>query len=213
MAPAKAKLSEYEQRRQEQVAKNQALLRELALDAASAGLKPSASKANKPAASKSSKPKVKREKPAEPEGPRRTSRRLQGLIADSETAKRKAEEEHVAWKQAEQVKRQRVSGDLNVGDILVGGREWDAHGSFLRDVKPTNPYERTFTEQDIKSTTDKELRELRQRMQSLELYEGWEPNSKFHPIAIAKTISETLTTAALGLKITPERIVRCSSIN
>ncbi|TKA54886.1 DNA damage-binding protein CMR1, partial [Friedmanniomyces simplex] len=45
--------------------------------------------------------------------------------------------------------------------------------------------ERTFSAQDVKDTSDKELREVRQRMSNLQLWEGAEPNR---------------------IKITPERI-------
>ncbi len=52
-------------------------------------------------------------------------------------------------------------------------------------VAPANPYERTFDFDDVKETTDKELKALRERMSGLQLWEDFEPNE---------------------IKITPERI-------
>jgi hypothetical protein len=187
MARAQAvEMSDYERKRQETIAKNQALLRSLALDAAEAGLAPARSK--KPTSgSTSSKPKKKPTiKVKEEDGPRRTSSRLKGIVADSEVAKRKAEDESEAFRAAERVKRMRVTGDLNVGDILVSGKSWDGAGNFLRGVGPAVPYERTFDVDavDVK-TGSKELKELRERMSGLELWEGVEPSR---------------------IKITPERV-------
>jgi WD40 repeat protein len=180
--PPKVELSDYERKRQETIAKNQALLRNLALDAAQTGLAPSSRKkaaiASKP--KKKAAPRVKEEIV-----PLRTSSRLKGIVADSEVAKRKTEDESVALQQAERAKRQRISGDLNVSDIFVSGKGWDQSGNFLTGVGPAKPYERTFTAQDIKGTTDKELRALRERMSGLALWQDVEPNR---------------------IKVTPERI-------
>ncbi|QDS77984.1 hypothetical protein FKW77_002079 [Venturia effusa] len=167
--PPKQALSDYERKRQETIAKNQALLRNLALDAAQTGLAPSTRKKTAP----SSKPKKKAAPRVKEEVvPLRTSSRLKGIVADSEVHKRKAEDESAALQQAEQFKRQRVSGDLNVSDILVSGKGWNAIGG----VGPAVPYERTFTAQDVKETTDKELRALRERMSGLQLWQDVEPN-------------------------------------
>lgn len=179
-----AELSEYELQRQENIAKNQALLRQLQLEAASAGIAPKKpSRATPDKAAKKKKTPVQKVK--EEVQPRRTSSRLRGIVADSEIAKRKAEEESELLAQAERAKRQRVSEDLRFSDVVVAGKDWDQSGNFLRLVGPANPGERTFTAQDIKETTDKELKELRERMSNLELWEGFEPNR---------------------IKITPERI-------
>lgn len=180
-----AGLSDYELQRQEKIAKNQALLKQLQLDAQQTGIGP---KARKPAAATAGQ---KRKKPAEKKvkiedpGPRRTSARLQGIIADSEVARQKEEKEAVEFQEQQRVKRQRVSEDINLADAVVNGGSWDRHGNFLRGVGPAMPGARTFTAQDIKETSDKELKALRERMSSLQLWEGAEPNR---------------------IKITPERI-------
>ena len=116
--------------------------------------------------------------------PRRTSSRLRGIVADSEVAKRKAEEEHAALAQAERAKRQRVSGDVKLGDVVVGGggalRGWDGIGGLAGIVGPARPYERTYEAgAAAKGTTDKELRALREKMGGLSLWEGFAPNSGF----------------------------------
>lgn len=178
-------VSDYEKKRQENIAKTQALLRNLEMEAAQAGLGPTG-KARTPT---SSKPRVKKPAPKkikeEDIGPRRTSSRLKGIEADSDRAKRKAEDEYVAIKEADRAKRQRISGAFNFSDIVVVGKGWDQSGNFMTNVGPANPYERTFDADDIKETTDKELRALRERMSSLQLWEDFEPNE---------------------IKITPERI-------
>ncbi|KAI9723634.1 MAG: hypothetical protein M1812_000934 [Candelaria pacifica] len=185
-AAAVPELSEYEKERAANIAKNQALLRELQLNAASAGIAPKkpapkSSSTNKSHKRKAPAPKVKKEEFV----PRRTSSRIAGLTADSEVAKRKAEEEYVAVQEAARVKRQRVSGDLDLSDIVVAGKQWDKSENFLVDLVKGKPYERTFGETEVKETGDKELRALRERMSGLELYDGFEPNR---------------------IKITPERI-------
>jgi WD repeat-containing protein 76 len=178
MAPrSAASLNEFERRRQEQIAKNQALLRDLALDAASTGLAPSAKKSSTAAKSHKKKPPPKKIKEEVVE-PRRTSARLRGIVADSEVAKRKAEEEHEALQQAERAKRQRISDAINLGEAVVAGREWDRHGNFL-GLGPAKAGLRTFdNEQHIKTTNDKELRALRERMSGLQLWEDFEPGRK-----------------------------------
>lgn len=178
MARAAAQLSEYEIKRQENIAKNQALLRSLALDAVSAGLAPAARASRSVTPSSNRKKTAPKRAKAEEVVPRRTSSRLRGIVADSEVAKRKAEEENEALQVAERAKRQRVSGNLNLSDIVVGGREWNQSGNFLSNFGSAKPYERTFSAQDIKETTDKELKALRERMSGLNLWEGFEPSSE-----------------------------------
>jgi len=184
MAP---QLSEYEQQRQANIAQRDKLLKQLALDAGQAGLGPQKPKpSSKSTSLNRTRAPAKRVK-VEDICPRRTSSRLQGLTADSEVAKRKAEDEYVAVQEAAKAKRQRHSGDLNLSDVVVGGRGWDKSENFLVDVvsRGANPNERTFGETEVKETTDKQLRVLREQMSGLELYDGFEPNR---------------------IKITPERI-------
>lgn len=186
MAPKRGgpELSEYELQRQEKIAKNQALLQQLQLDAANTGLAPrSKPKPSSTAGQKRKKKPV--EKIKEDFIPRRTSSRLKGIVADSEVARQKEEQEAEAFHEQQRAKRQRVSDDINLSDATVNGRTWNKAGNWLTAVGPANPGERTFSAQDVKDTTDKELRELRERMSGLQLWEAFEPNR---------------------IKITPERI-------
>ncbi|KAL9603697.1 MAG: hypothetical protein Q9219_001016 [cf. Caloplaca sp. 3 TL-2023] len=179
-----AEVSDYERQRQENIAQRDKLLKQLALDASSAGIGPGQKpKPAKPAPKK--KTTVKKIK--EDVVPRRTSSRIAGIEADSEVAKRKAEDEYVAAQEAAKVKRQRVSGPLDLSEVQVAGKGWNRDENFLVDVaaRGANPYVRTFGEEEVKETTDKELRALREKMSGLELYDGFEPNR---------------------IKITPERI-------
>ncbi|KAF1816145.1 WD repeat-containing protein [Eremomyces bilateralis CBS 781.70] len=159
-------ISDYERQRQEKIAQNQALLRSLALDAASAGLGPS--RPNKPTAPSSSKRKTAPKKEKEEVVPRRVSSRLRGIGADSEAAKRKMEEIDDGRRAAERAKRMRVSGELKLVDVNVGGTGWD--GGFPEQ------FQRTFTVDDVKETADGGLRELRERMMGLTLWGDVEPN-------------------------------------
>ncbi|KAI9772034.1 MAG: hypothetical protein M1840_001322 [Geoglossum simile] len=180
-AGVKTELNEYELQRQENIAKNQALLRELQLNAAKQGLgissKPTASARPKSNSSKNHRKKAPSQQIVYENVPRRTSSRLAGLTADSEVAKRKAEEEHAAMQDATKAKRQRVSGALDLSDIVVAGRQWDKSENFLVDVSRGRRFERTFTERDVRETSDAELRDLREKMSGLGLYGGFEPNN------------------------------------
>lgn len=181
----KAEVSEYEQQRLENIAKNKALLQQLQLDAASAGLGPKKS-ASRPSAQTAGQKRKRVEKKVKEEvTPRRTSSRLKGIVADSEVAQKKAEDEHDAWVEAQKAKRQRISGDLRLDDVVVKGEYWNQSGNFLTKFGGANPGERTFSAQDVKDTSDKELKALREKMSGLDLWEGVLPSR---------------------IKITPERI-------
>jgi WD repeat-containing protein 76 len=177
-------ISDYERQRQEKIAKNQALLQQLQLKAQQTGLGPKVKAKSSITAGQKRKRDVEKIK-KEDVGPRRTSARLKGIVADSEVARQKEEADAEAFREQQQAKRQRISDDINLVDAVVNGRAWNRAGNWLTAVGPAQPGERTFNEQHIKNTTDKELREVRERMSSLQLWEGAEPNR---------------------IKITPERI-------
>ncbi|PQE26435.1 WD repeat containing protein [Rutstroemia sp. NJR-2017a BBW] len=183
MAPTKKEkpeMSAFERKRLENIAANQAMLKDLSTTAQKIVPKPPP-KPKSVAPRKKAAP-VKREEPR----PTRTSSRLAGIEADSETAKRKAEVEYEFAKEVSKAKKQRIEGDLNFKDIIVEGKNWKKEDDFLSGVmRGAQPNLRTFTEDDIKETTDEGLKALREKMSGLELYEGYEPNQ---------------------IKITPERI-------
>ena len=178
MAPVKkekAEMSAFERRRLENIAANQAILKDLSTSAERIMPRP----AGRPKSSTTTRRKaapVKREEPR----PTRTSSRIAGLEADSETAKRKAEVEYEFAKEQAKAKKQRVSGDLNFNDIVVEGKKWNKDDNFLSGImRGAQPNVRTFTEDDIQETTDEGLKALREKMSALELYEGYEPNRTY----------------------------------
>lgn len=174
----KAEMSAFERKRLENITANQAMLKDLSTHAEKMMPAP----APRPKKSSGTKRKAA---PVQRDTPRatRTSSRLAGLEADSETAKRKAEVEYEFAQEQAKAKRLRVSGDLNFSDIVVEGKKYNKDDKFLVGImKGANPNVRTFTEDDIKETTDEGLKELRERMSGLELYEGYEPNRRC-PIA------------------------------
>ncbi|KAI1981641.1 hypothetical protein LOZ51_002380 [Ophidiomyces ophidiicola] len=174
-------MSDFERQRAANIAERDALLKKLTLEARSTGIfdKPRPSKPS----SQKKKPIKKVKKEPEAPVPRRVSSRLRGIPAESEVAKRKAEDE---YRVQEEAKRMRVEGDLNIGDIMVGDHKWDATSFLGSDLlNSRNRYQRTFGKEEIRKTTNKDLKELRENMSSLKLWEHWEPNR---------------------IKITPERV-------
>ncbi|OJJ49205.1 hypothetical protein ASPZODRAFT_129617 [Penicilliopsis zonata CBS 506.65] len=176
-------LSEFEKQRLANIAERDALLKKLTQEAQSSGLfaKPSpkaSAAADSPRLKK--KPSVRKvKKEEEAPVPRRKSSRLLGIAADSEVAKRKADEEHEALQQAERAKRIRKSDSFTFSDILISGQKLSGDSLIGIDMVTkgvAKPYERTFGDEDIQQTTDKELRALREEMSNLQLWEAWEPS-------------------------------------
>jgi hypothetical protein len=171
----KPEMSAFERKRLENIAANQAILKDLSTAAEKIIPKP-APKAAVPRAPRK-KVVVKKEEIR----PSRTSSRIAGIEADSEVAKRKAEDGYELAKETARAKRQRVTGDLDLSQIVVEGKKWNKSDNFLSSVmRGAQPYERTFTKDDIKQTTDKALKALREKMSGLELYETYGPNRKSH---------------------------------
>ncbi|KAI5794329.1 WD40-repeat-containing domain protein [Peziza echinospora] len=177
--------NEYERQRQENILKNRLLLQQLHLDRASLGLgrsqKPQAPKSTQASRSK----RVKKEPVVTENAPRRQSSRLAGLPADSQAAKRKAEENYAAIEEADRAKRARVAGDLKFEGLDLG-------------VKGER-YARTFTEEDVKRTDNKDVKEMREKMMGLTFFDKWVPNDirvcseriyslAFHPTTDKKLI-------------------------
>lgn len=174
MAPVKKEkeeMSAFERSRLANIATNQAIVKDLSSAAAKIAPKPMGRP--KSAAPRKKAASVKREEPR----PTRTSSRLAGIEADSETQKRKAEVEYEFALEQAKAKKQRVSGDLNFNDIVVDGKKWSKDDGFLSGImRGAQPNVRTFTEEDVKETTDEGLKALREKMSALDLYEGYEPN-------------------------------------
>ncbi|KAF9888367.1 hypothetical protein FE257_008800 [Aspergillus nanangensis] len=183
-------LSEFEKQRLANIAERDALLKKLTQDAQSSGLfppkMPKASTGDKTKPKKKPAPKVKKEE--DTPLPRRISSRLRGIAAESEVAKRKAEEQYVAVQEAERAKRARKSDAFSLNEMLVSGQKLSGDSLIGVDVVTKGvamPYQRTFGDEDIEKTTDKDLKALREEMRGLSLWQAWEPNR---------------------IKLTPERI-------
>jgi hypothetical protein len=172
-------MSEFERKRLENIALNNAILSGISTTADKIIPKPVAPKPKRP-----STPRVKREPvKREPLRPTRQSSRLAGLGADTELLKRKAEVDAESEADKARAKKLRVDGDLNLGDILVEGRKWEGGIDGLAGLKGlgvrgAQPGVRTFTEEDVNKTTDKGLKELGLRMSGLKLYEKWPVQGK-----------------------------------
>lgn len=171
-------VSAFERRRQENIATNQVFLNSVAVAAKKITPKP------KPSPAKSSTRRT-RSTPVKSEAarPTRMSSRLAGLGADNESLKRKLEVEAQDQADKAKAKKMRRSGDLDLSDIAVEGKKWGASMDQLKGIiRGAQPGVRTFTEDDIKETTDKGLKELQSRMGGLELYDGWAPNGQYRSI-------------------------------
>ncbi|KAI0381198.1 WD repeat-containing protein NCU09302/NCU11420 [Hypomontagnella monticulosa] len=174
MAP---ELNTFEARRRANVVNNAKLLKDSAEVAAK--MRKAAAPPPRPAASK-------KRKPAEPAPrtrvmPTRQSARLAG--GGGETTL-KLEDIPAELKMPEP-KRIRVNGDLQLSNLQVEGKRWSSTDALASFSQGAQPGVRTFTEEDIKDTSDTRLKDLRKEMGDLKLYEGWVPND---------------------IKITPERV-------
>ncbi|KAJ2902889.1 WD repeat-containing protein /-like protein [Zalerion maritima] len=186
-------MSAFERMRLQNIAANKALLKGIETKAAKIAPPPKPSPAPKPRSSsartgrargKAREPEVKREQPVRTT---RQSARLAGVDADSEVLKRKREVEEESIAQQARHKKMRVNDDLSLGDIMVEGRKYESGMDGIKGliVRGAQPGVRTFTEEDVKETTDETLKELRTRMGGLEMYDKW---------------------AVQDMKITPQRV-------
>ena len=115
-------LSEFERKRQENIARNKILLGELVLTATETGLAPKKRKLSSTLSSASKKAKRSSPKPKENVQPTRTSSRLRNIPADSEVARLRAEEERQAQQAAERAKKQRISDDVDFSALPISGK-------------------------------------------------------------------------------------------
>ncbi|CAK7207583.1 hypothetical protein SEUCBS139899_010393 [Sporothrix eucalyptigena] len=176
-------LTAWERRRAENAKANNEILNNISKTSAkvfAAASKPAAQTKKKPARRVKSEP-VQRESPM----PTRRSARVAGIEADPETLKRKLDGTDGVLEygigESARDKRLRISGDLSLNDMQVDGR-WQGTLKGLSELSSTGastrpgvrPGVRTFTDEDISKTTDKELKALRQEMNSLQLYDKFE---------------------------------------
>ena len=171
-------MSAFERKRLENIAANREILKDISTTAAK--IIPE----KKPILKSSAPRRRPRTEPVKREAtkPTRMSSRLAGMEADSEDLKRRMavdiENEIANYK----AKKRRVNEDLTLGDVVVEGKKWGNSVDGLKGIiRGAEPGIRTFTEDDVKETTDKSLKDLRLRMGALNLYEHWLPNGK-HPL-------------------------------
>jgi hypothetical protein len=167
-------MSAFERRRLENIAANTAILKDISATAATIIPSKPLPKAPAPRKKTRSEP-VKREHAR----PTRMSSRIAGIGADTEVLKRKLEVEAEHEAEKARAKRMRVNDDLNLGDIVVDGKKWGSGVAGLQGiVRGAQPGLRTFTEDDVKETTDEGLKALRKRLGGLDLYDKWVPNGE-----------------------------------
>ncbi len=167
-------MSAFERRRLENIAANKAILTDIS---ATAKKVIPAKPTPKPAPKKKSRTETVKREPARPT---RMSSRLAGIDADNDTLKRKLAVEAEFEASKVQAKKMRIGDDLSLGDIVVDGRKYGSSVAGIQGIfRGAEPGVRTFSEDDIKETTDVGLKELRLRMSSLKLYEHWAPNGMF----------------------------------
>lgn len=187
----KQPLSAFEQRRLENIVANNEILKDLSHTASKIAKPTQAQPPPRPRPKK--QPVERREQPKRERAvATRASSRLKG-----ETAKREADPAPASLFPSDRpAKKVRVNDDLNLGDILVEGRKFtngvDAVTGLISIPRlGAEPGVRTFDEDDIKETTDEDLRNLREKMNSLELYEKWAVNGGLS--SISASISELAT--------------------
>ncbi|KAJ5391325.1 DNA damage-binding protein cmr1 [Penicillium cosmopolitanum] len=182
-------LSDFEKQRLANIAERDALLKNLKLEAQSAGFYagPKTPGSNAPRPKKKAAPRRVKEEDESP-GPRRQSSRIRGIAAESEVAKRKADDDYELAKEAERAKKMRRTDSFTQNDMFIAGQKLTGDSLIGVDVVTkgvAEPYVRTFDDDDIKETTDKDLKALREEMNSMSIYETWDPQR---------------------IKITPERV-------
>jgi hypothetical protein len=172
MAPEK--ISAFEARRRENVAKNAKLLK----DTAEIGAKMRRAAAPTPRPAAAPRKRKAADSPAPTRVmPVRQSARLAGVKSESKDPLIKLEDIPVELKDREP-KRVRRNGDLVLSNLQVDGQRWSSTEALANFVQGARPGVRTFTEDDIKDTADEKLKTLRQDLNDLTLYEGWQPNGE-----------------------------------
>ncbi|KAI1082533.1 WD repeat-containing protein [Whalleya microplaca] len=177
MAP---ELSAFEARRRANVANNAKLLKETA----ELGAKMRKAAAPPPRSATPKKRKAAEPSPRTRIMPTRQSARLASAGTESDGTAVKVEDIPLELRSREP-KRTRTGGDLKLGGLKVEGNRWSNGEALASFVQGAQPGVRTFTEEDIKETSDEKLQSLRKGLNDLKLYEGWTPND---------------------IKITPERV-------
>ncbi|KAI1435818.1 WD40-repeat-containing domain protein [Xylaria sp. CBS 124048] len=198
------KLSAFEARRRENVANNAKLLK----DTAELG-----ARMRRAAAPPERTVTPRKRKAAEPPVrtrvmPVRQSARLAGTAAEPADAPESPDASSIELK-GNDIKRARRNGDLDLANLQVEGQRWSSADSLPSFKQGVQPGVRTFTDKDIKDTKDEKLKSLRQDLDSLSLYDGWQPGDikitpgrvcalTFHPILDKAIVLAGDKTGTLG---------------
>lgn len=178
--PPKKPVSAFEKRRLENIATNHALLKDISHTAVKIASTSSPAPVSRPVRTKRSSHVERKERPRrEAAVGTRASSRLKGVAP----IKRELEDDVPAALRAPDrpAKKSRVSDDLSLDAIMVEGRKFSDNIESLGTLLPkgrADPGMRTFDEDDIKLTTDKDLKKLRESMNDLGLYNKWAVNGK-----------------------------------
>lgn len=174
MPPKKEGVSLFEQRRLANIASNQALLKDISKTAVKIAKPPP--------------PKIVKPKKSRTPGERRATPRREAAVATRSSSRLKgegpvkrelADDVPTALMPDRPAKRSRVADDLALEKIMVEGRKFADDMSAFGHLLPkrgAEPGARTFDDDDIRETTDKDLKLLRESMNSLELYNKWAVN-------------------------------------
>ncbi|KAI1258746.1 WD40-repeat-containing domain protein [Xylariaceae sp. FL1019] len=175
-------MSDFATRRQQNVQKNAALLKDTA--EIGAKIKKAATKPVVPKKRPAAVPTPRSTRARDPVLPTRRSARHLGVKTDDTESSVKVEDIPVELKDREP-KRVRKNGDLSLTDLQVDGKRWSSKDALASFVQGAQPGVRTFTGDDIDNTDDQKLKSMRHDLDELKLFDGWNVND---------------------IKITPERV-------
>ncbi|ORY79398.1 WD40-repeat-containing domain protein [Protomyces lactucae-debilis] len=170
-------MNDYEAERLANIAKNEALLKEIGLTGIKA---PSVASSNGSLKRKKAPARPRKKEEDVSLAPRRTSSRLSGIPAESEVARNAYEKAEEDRREAERLKRVRVAGPIALEHVIENGGTWQAAKSILAQAAIDSKREARDFE-----TSDANLNALRKELNGLSLLTRWDPNE---------------------IKITPERV-------
>lgn len=173
-SPQKAGGSTFEQRRRKNIEDNQKILKDISKTAPKITQTPTA----KPVRPKKTRTPVERR--AVPKREAAVATRSSSRLKGEGPVKRENEDDIPAALMPDRpAKKSRIAEDLDLDKIMVEGRKFAEDMSAFGHLLPkrgAEPGVRTFDIDDIRETTDKDLKMLRETMNSLELYDKWAVN-------------------------------------
>lgn len=174
MPPVKKEgMSAFEQRRLANIAENQARLSEIAKTTVNI------TKVATPKVSRARKVRTPVERRVQPKREPAVGTRASSRLKGEEAKRELPDDTPAALMPDRPAKKSRVADDLELGKVMVEGRKFADDLSVFGRLLPlrgAEPGVRTFDDDDIRGTTDKELKTLRENMRSLELYDKWAVN-------------------------------------